>query len=621
MEGADGACAPCAPVVKNVAGKKRRHDGQACEAPGCDEFFSSSWYAQGRCCAKAGCKRFFGVAGVYQPKRAPKKGILKKVVPLADCTNKQMVQTASKPAAAASPLYFSTAFLLGLRSVSEPRFGVYGKSRRESSGGASAKALGSSAPTGGASAPRMSAARLNISLGAGWARQSLHQPPPDAGASCTRPCRFNSRCFDQRLSAATLCSQEEECCACRFCNAGPSSTWSTPSGVVLESLTTATRPPFQFVYNPLDQDMLYARQRLLVEPELSRLWTNATRECCAAPTRSGTVLDAGANFGWYSMLSLSLGCDVVAMEPVAAFQDVLRLATHLNGPRFASRLTVYGNAVYDLPGRYHMVVPAAGVARGNQNKDAVGVTHERRQTHSLSSHMRTMLGMAAMIGPKGASAVKDVSQLMPGTLTYTEPVDAVRLDALVPFAAATAAARHGAAYAPRPARDESAICMIKVDVEGLEPQALRSASRLLDAQLVRTVQLEVTRKRAQACDVQRALRDLLLYGFSLHRVRHTPPCWNEQCILRAARRDAAGADSKLLAPSIYAGRRAAASRRPRGDAWLAAKAHRVAREVFSSSDAFSWNLLARHQLTSAPRRLLLPSEADTHQPMQCEQLA
>ena len=31
-----------------------------------------------------------------------------------------------------SPLYFSTAFLLGLRYVaSEPRFGVYGKSRRE----------------------------------------------------------------------------------------------------------------------------------------------------------------------------------------------------------------------------------------------------------------------------------------------------------------------------------------------------------------------------------------------------------------------------------------------------------------------------------------------------------
>ena len=97
MEGADGlACAPCAPVVKNTKGKKRRADGQACEAPDCDEFFSSSWYAQGRCCSKAGCKRFFGVAGVYQPKKVP-KGILKEAMPLADRSNGQQAAAATKP--------------------------------------------------------------------------------------------------------------------------------------------------------------------------------------------------------------------------------------------------------------------------------------------------------------------------------------------------------------------------------------------------------------------------------------------------------------------------------------------------------------------------------------------
>ena len=38
MEGADGLVGvPYAPVVKNADSKKRRHDGQACEAPDCDE--------------------------------------------------------------------------------------------------------------------------------------------------------------------------------------------------------------------------------------------------------------------------------------------------------------------------------------------------------------------------------------------------------------------------------------------------------------------------------------------------------------------------------------------------------------------------------------------------------
>ena len=81
-----------APVVRNKEGKKRRPDGQCCEALGpdgevCGEFFSSSWYAQNRCCAKADCKRYFGVAGVYQPKKAKTNS-----APLADRSNEQRSQ-------------------------------------------------------------------------------------------------------------------------------------------------------------------------------------------------------------------------------------------------------------------------------------------------------------------------------------------------------------------------------------------------------------------------------------------------------------------------------------------------------------------------------------------------
>jgi hypothetical protein len=145
-----------------------------------------------------------------------------------------------------------------------------------------------------------------------------------------------------------------------------------PDGIVLESLTTATEPPFVYAYNPLDQDMPFVRHRLLVEPELTRIWSNSTRECCAAP--NGVVVDVGSNFGWYAMLSLSLGCSVVAFEPVRAYQDVIRLAVHLNGASFAKRLTVYGNAVLDKPGNFSMLVPLAGVARTRSGGTWPGAT-------------------------------------------------------------------------------------------------------------------------------------------------------------------------------------------------------------------------------------------------------
>jgi hypothetical protein len=53
-----------------------------------------------------------------------------------------------------------------------------------------------------------------------------------------------------------------------------------------------------------------------------------------------------------AQLSLSLGCKVVAFEPVRAYQDVLRLAVHLNGPSYRERLTLYGNAIFDAPGAH-----------------------------------------------------------------------------------------------------------------------------------------------------------------------------------------------------------------------------------------------------------------------------
>ena len=310
--------------------------------------------------------------------------------------------------------------------------------------------------------------------------------------------------------------------------------------------------------------MLYARHRLLVEPELSTLWSNSTSRCCAA--RDGLVVDAGANFGWYTMLSLSLGCAVVAFEPVNAYQDALRLAVSLNGESFRRRLTVYGSAVFDVPGTYRMVVPQAGTARARNRSEVPHVT--------LKSHMRTFLGMAAMVGYPKQDAVKDVQKFLPGSRTYTEEVEAVRIDAVV----------------------DRAVCMLKIDIEGLEPQGLRSADALLSR--AENVQLEVTRKSSQACEMLRMLRDLLLHGFELYRVHHTTACWSSECVLHAAAAARAAARDPYtvadrLSPALTHGEDL--HRPPSSEAVY--NAWRVARRLYNGDRAlrqlYSWNLLAR----------------------------
>ena len=301
---------------------------------------------------------------------------------------------------------------------------------------------------------------VDLGLPSGWRQHVAPNQVPDRCVDCNPA--HKGKCFDQRYPVGTLCNMAE-CCSCAFCRSGPHSTWSTPDGVVLESLTTATEPPFVYVFNPLDKDMLYIRERLVVEPDLTRIWMNSTRECCAAP--GGLVVDVGSNFGWYAMLSLSLGCSVVAFEPVRAYQDVIRLAVHLNGASFAKRLTVYGNAVLDKPGNFSMIVPLAGAARP---PDTATTRWAARVAGgggkpSLYSHKRTHMGMAALLGPRGRLAVKDVAESTADTLTYRQPVTTVRIDAVL----------------------KQPLCMLKIDIEGLEPQALSSAAHLLSLHPVR----------------------------------------------------------------------------------------------------------------------------------------
>jgi len=147
-----------------------------------------------------------------------------------------------------------------------------------------------------------------------------------------------------------------ECALCLIC-AKPRNRWTSPLGQMLESTTTNTDPPFTFAYNPNDADMQRMREQLVLEPVLTHAWHEATWRCCARP--GGLVVDVGGNFGWYTLFSLALGCEVIVFEPVPLFQEVLRLGIQLN-PGFAERVTIYGNVVYDTPGNYSLRVPLPG---------------------------------------------------------------------------------------------------------------------------------------------------------------------------------------------------------------------------------------------------------------------
>lgn len=59
----------------------------------------------------------------------------------------------------------------------------------------------------------------------------------------------------------------------------------------------------------------------IFEPYISYHLVGDIKECCQKG--NGHFLDVGAQFGWYSLLSASLGCQVDAYEPVPWFQSLL----------------------------------------------------------------------------------------------------------------------------------------------------------------------------------------------------------------------------------------------------------------------------------------------------------
>ena len=88
---------------------------------------------------------------------------------------------------------------------------------------------------------------------------------------------------------------------------------------------SATPVPFMMAYTNPNADVDVSAQMRdagLIEPGLTWLWHLQLKE--GVRWESVQVMDVGANFGWYTLLSAAMGCEVVAWEPVPYFAAFLK---------------------------------------------------------------------------------------------------------------------------------------------------------------------------------------------------------------------------------------------------------------------------------------------------------
>ena len=124
---------------------------------------------------------------------------------------------------------------------------------------------------------------------------------------------------------------------------------------------TRTQPSFLMPYtdprNDIDVSRSMASHSRSVEPLYNLYWHRLCERCCKD---GGLMLDVGANFGYYSLLAAKMGCRVVAWEPVPIFRAFVETAVALNN--LSHRVHIRSAVVSDAPGqRINLTVPTKGI--------------------------------------------------------------------------------------------------------------------------------------------------------------------------------------------------------------------------------------------------------------------
>jgi FkbM family methyltransferase len=282
------------------------------------------------------------------------------------------------------------------------------------------------------------------------------------------------------VAAAAVCASARRVTGCEFVEertVGSKlvTTWTSPTGQRLHSVKTSTDPSFVFAYNPLDMDMARMAKRWVLEPAITLAWSDAARSCCrGGGAQRHDVVDVGANFGWFSLFSAALGCQVLAFEPVPAWNEAFALGIALNRG-FARRVRVVKRVVHGDTRDVALHVPRTDDGRSR----FLGMTY--------------MNGSAGKI--KGYAAAE----------TYVHVAKTARVDDYF----------QGSSPTPR-------VCVFKADVEGYEPQVFATARRLFLSGQVQHVHMEMTRPsvRQQSCAGLQLLDALHELGFVFAQSTH-----------------------------------------------------------------------------------------------------
>lgn len=264
-----------------------------------------------------------------------------------------------------------------------------------------------------------------------------------------------------------------------------------PGGFPVHAAWTVTQPPFIMPFTDPSRDLGVSRSMSTaraIEPEFNLFWHRLGDRCCAS---GGVVLDVGANFGYYALFAAVMGCRVVAWEPVPAFRAFLEIGAQLNN--VSHRIHIRSAVVTDVASAgkdMTLAVPTGGIfgtaslatewAKGGSNVDSAINAHVA-MVHARSETIDAVLG-------DGESSVGSGSG--------------------VGSSSGGSGGGGGRGGGGGDGGSERA-CLLKVDVEGHEPQVMRGAARLLATAPPRALLFEYT-----PGVVERARKWSLLPGYA-----------------------------------------------------------------------------------------------------------
>jgi FkbM family methyltransferase len=155
----------------------------------------------------------------------------------------------------------------------------------------------------------------------------------------------------------------------------------------------AVQQPFLYGYLGGEQgiEQLQTRAVRALDPGLTALWVNRTSKCCRM---GGHVVDVGSHFGYWSLLSASLGCSFSAFEPVPLYVSLLRMNVHLN--RLDQAGEVLPLALGQREGSVKVVGPRKGGSGGQVLiADPNRPVRYRRKARPVTVRQATLAGVLA----------------------------------------------------------------------------------------------------------------------------------------------------------------------------------------------------------------------------------